>query len=304
MISNCGRLVPGIISLVVLLLFGPALLAQTPTGSIEGTVTDATGAVIPGATVTITEKATGRVINLTTNGSGYFDARALPPGQYTVKIAQQGFSPEVIENFRVEVGQVAGASVALKPGGTQEVVNVQANNEVQVDTVRHTVDGVITAQQIDQMPLNARNFLDLARLEPGVIVRDGGTIDPTKTFAFRTVGVSGRGGTGTRVQFDGIDVTDETVGTTTANVSDDAIREFQLSRSSFDLSTSLTTSGAVSVVTRTGTNGVHGSVFYFGRNQDFAASQASTRTLDENGHDKGNPLFHRHQVGFNAGGPC
>src|SRR5262249_19317878 len=101
----------------------------------------------------------------------------------------------------------------------------------------------------------------------------------------------------------GIDVTDETVGTTTANVSDDAIREFQLSRSSFDLSTSLTTSGAVSVVTRTGTNGVHGSVFYFGRNQDFAASQASTRTLDENGHDKGNPLFHRHQVGFNAGGP-
>jgi hypothetical protein len=288
---------------VILLLLAPALMAQAPIGAIEGTVTDATGAVIPGATVTITEKATGRVINLTSNGSGYFEARALPPGQYTVKIAQQGFSPEVIENLRVEVGQVASATASLKPGGTQEVVNVQANNEVQVDTVRSTVDGVITSQQIDQLPLNARNFMDLAKLEPGVNVRDGGAIDPTKTFAYRTVGVSGRGGTGTRVQFDGIDVTDETVGTTTANLSDDAIREFQLSRSSFDLSTSLSTSGAINVVTKSGSNQVHGGVFFFGQNQDFSALQSSTRQLDANGKDMGNPPFHRDQVGFNAGGP-
>src|SRR5262249_8407119 len=212
------------------------------------------------------------------------------------------FSPEVIENLRVEVGQVASASVSLKTGGTQEVVNVQANNETQVDTVRSTVDGVITSQQIDQLPLNARNFMDLAKLEPGVSVRDVGNIDPTKTFAFRTVGVSGRGGTGTRVQFDGIDVTDETVGTTTANLSDDAIREFQLSRSSFDLSTSLSTSGAINVVTRAGSNQVHGGVFYFGQNQDTNALQSSTRMLDANGTDQGNPPFHRHQVGFNAGG--
>jgi hypothetical protein len=303
MTPNCRRLVLGIVSFAILLLFSPRLLAQAPTGSIEGSVTDATGAVIAGAAVTITEKATGRVINLTSNGSGYFEARALPPGQYTVKIAQQGFSPEVIENVRVEVGQVANATVALKPGGTQEVVNVQANSEVQVDTVRSTVDGVITSQQIDQLPLNARNFMDLAKLEPGVNVRDGGTIDPTKTFAFRTVGVSGRGGTGTRVQFDGIDVTDETVGTTTANLSDDAIREFQLSRSSFDLSTSLSTSGAISVVTKSGGNQVHGGAFFFGQNQDFSALKSSTRQLDANGKDQGNPPFHRNQVGFNAGGP-
>ena len=303
MISTCRRLVAGIVSIVILLMLAPVLIAQAPIGSIEGTVTDATGAVIPGATVTITEKATGRAINLTSNSSGYFEARALPPGQYTVKIAQQGFSPEVIENLRVEVGQVANATVSLKPGGTQEVVNVQANNEVQVDTVRSTVDGVITSQQIDQLPLNARNFMDLAKLEPGVNVRDGGSIDPTKTFAYRTVGVSGRGGTGTRVQFDGIDVTDETVGTTTANLSDDAIREFQLSRSSFDLSTSLSTSGAVNVVTKSGSNQVHGGAFFFGQNQDFAALQTSTRILDANGKNQGNPPFHRDQVGFNAGGP-
>src|SRR5215510_6364734 len=296
MISNCRRLVLGIVSLAILLLPSPALLAQAPTGSIEGSVTDATGAVIPGATVTITEKATGRVITLTTHESGHFEARALPPGQYTVRIAQQGFSPEVIENLRVEVGQVANATVSLKPGGTQEVVNVQANNEVQVDTVRSTVDGVITSQQIDQLPLNQRNFMDLAKLEPGVSVRDGGNIDPTKTFAFRTVGVSGRGGTGTRVQFDGIDVTDETVGTTVANLSDESISEFQLSRSSLDMSTSLTSSGAINVATKSGGNSPHGAVFYFGRNQSMAAKQAASQEGD-------NDPFHRHQVGFNAGGP-
>lgn len=171
-----------------------------------------------------------------------------------------------------------------------------ASTDVQVDTARQTVDGVVTARQIEQLPQNARNFMDLARLEPGVIVQDGGAIDPTKTNAFRAVGVGGRGGTGTRVQFDGIDVTDETVGTTVANLSNDTVSEFQLSRSSFDLSTSLTTSGAINVVTRSGGNTVHGSVFYFGRNEKFAAKQSASQIGD-------NAPFHRHQVGFRAGGP-
>jgi len=299
------RLLVSVISLalVMMSLVPPLVAAQQPTGSIEGTVTDANGAVVPGAKVTITEKAKGRPISVIADSEGHFQARALPPGEYTVRIEQSGFGPAVFESLTVAVGQVANASTSLKPGGAQEVVNVSAGSEVQVDTVRHTVDGVIRGEQIDKMPLNARNFLELAKLEPGVIVRDGGTIDPTKSNAFRTVGISGRGGTGTRVQIDGIDVTDETVGTTTANISDDAISEFQVSRSSFDLSTSLTTSGAISVVTRSGGNQYHGSVFYFGRNQDFAATQAKTRQLDENGKDAGNPPFHRHQVGFRAGGP-
>src|SRR4029079_3941140 len=93
-----------------------------------------------------------------------------------------------------------------------------------------------------------------------------------------------------------IDVTDETVGTTVANVSNEAISEFQLSRSSLDMSTSLTSSGAISVVTKSGGNEYHGSVFYFGRNQVMAAKQTPSQTGD-------NDPFHRHQVGFRAGGP-
>src|SRR5262245_23214290 len=291
--------------LIVLLLLVLSLttFGQQPVGSIEGSVTDQNCALISGARVTIKEKTTGRVINIATNNDGYFVARALLPGQYTVRIEQQGFSPAVLEDVTVQIGQVANASITLKIGSAAATVEVAAATGAQVDISRQTVDGVVHKDQIEQLPLNARNFLELARLEPGVIVRDGGAIDPTKVNAFRTVGISGRGGTGTRVQFDGIDVTDETVGSTTANISDDAISEFQVSRSSFDLSTSLTTSGAISVVTRGGTNDLHGSVFYFGRNQDMAAAVSKTRIIGKDGKDQGNPPFHRHQVGFRVGGP-
>jgi len=284
----------GLFILVIALWSLPAY-AQQPTGSIEGVVTDQNGAVIAGATVSITEKATGRVITTTTNDSGFYVMRSLLPGIYSVKIEKSGFASGAIENVQVFVGQVANVSISLKVGGTEAVVEVTANTEVQVDTSRHNVDGVIKAREIDQLPLNARNFLDLAGLEPGVIVRDGGSIDPTKVNAFRTVGIAGRSGTGTRVQIDGIDVTDETVGTTTANISDDAISEFQVSRSSLDLSTSLSSSGAISVVTRSGGNELHGSAFYFGRNQKMSAKQGVSQTGP-------NEPFHRHQVGYRAGG--
>jgi hypothetical protein len=284
------------LAVLFLLALSLTAFAQQPVGSIEGNVTDQNGAVVAGAKVTIKEKTTGRVVSVTTNSEGFFVVRAMLPGHYSVRIEQQGFSTAVVEDLTVQIGQVANASVALKVGGAAATVEVAATAGAQVDVSRQTVDGVITKDQIEQLPLNARNFLDLARLEPGVIVNDGGMIDPTKVNAYRTVGVSGRGGTGTRVQFDGIDVTDETVGTTVANVSNDAISEFQLSRSSLDMSTSLTSSGAVNVATKSGGNSPHGAVFYFGRNQSMAAKQAPSQEGENN-------PFHRHQVGFNAGGP-
>ena len=121
----------------------------------------------------------------------------------------------------------------LEVGTTQEVVNVTAVSEATVDTTRATVDGVVTPRQIENLPLNGRNFLDLAQQEPGVQVRDGGDFDPTKN---QMVGVSmgGRSGRSTRIQVDGVDITDETVGTTTTNISNETIQEFQVSRSTLD----------------------------------------------------------------------
>ena len=108
---------------------------------------------------------------------------------------------------------MVNAPVALEVGRAADVVEVAAN-AVAVDTARQTLDSVIHEEEIKQLPLFSRNFLDLAALAPGVFSRDGNAIDPTKTFAYRAVGIDGKSGTGTRVQIDGIDVTDEAVGTT------------------------------------------------------------------------------------------
>ncbi|MFN2530811.1 MAG: carboxypeptidase regulatory-like domain-containing protein [Pyrinomonadaceae bacterium] len=280
---------------IVVLTLPRLLTAQTPTGSINGKVVDPNGAVVANATVRIIEKTTNRTITAQTNGEGFYEARNLPPGNYTVQVEQSGFSTATVENVIVQTGQVAKTDVSLAVGTVTNTVTVQGTEaQLQVDTTRQTVDGVVTAEKIQQLPLNGRNFLDLASLQPSVRVQDGGNIDPTKVNAYRAVSVNGSSGTGTRVQIDGIDVTDETVGTTTANISTDAVQEFQLSRSSFDLSTSLTTTGAININTRSGGNDFHGSAFYFWRNQKIGARRFD---FEEK------PISSRTQQGFRVGGP-
>ncbi|HKX84637.1 MAG TPA: carboxypeptidase regulatory-like domain-containing protein, partial [Pyrinomonadaceae bacterium] len=280
------------LSLAVLI---PAIVAQTPTGTIEGTVTDPNNAVLSGATVTITGATSGAVVTTTTNSEGFYSVRSLQPGSYNIKVEQAGFSTATANNIVVQVGLVARADIGLKVGSSGETVQVEiGSTDIQVDTTRQTVDGVITGRQITALPLNERNFLDLAVLQPGVTVVDGGVIDPTKVNAFRAVRVNGGSGTGTRVQIEGIDVTDETVGTTVANFSTDAVGEFNLQRSSFDLSTSLTTSGAVSIASRTGGNKFSGSGFYFKQDDKF---DARPNFVSEK------PEFNRDQMGYRFGGP-
>lgn len=281
--------------LACVVVFTSTAAAQTPTGSIEGVITDPSNSVVSGATVTITGATTGQTFTATANEEGFYSFRSLQPGVYSIKVEQQGFAVATGENIVVQVGQVARADVQLKVGSASETVQVDIGaTDIQVDTTRQTVDGVITDRQITALPLNERNFLDLAVLQPGVTVVDGGVIDPTKVNAFRAVRVNGGSGTGTRVQIEGIDVTDETVGTTVANFSTDAVQEFNLSRSSFDLSTSLTTSGAVSIASRTGGNRFTGSGFYFKQDDRFDARPLFVAEK---------PEFSRDQYGYRFGGP-
>lgn len=211
--------------LFVLLFLATLGFAQTPTGGIDGTVSDQTGAVIPGAKVVIAEVATSRNIPLTTNEAGRYSVRNLLPGTYSVTIEAPGFAKKRIDNIQVSSGQVFNGDTMLEVGKAEQLVEVSAQ-AVLVDTTRQTVDSVITEKEIKDIPLFSRNFLELAALAPGTTVRDGGAIDPTKSGAYRVVGVGGRSGTATRVQVDGIDVTDETVGTTVANFSPDSVHEF------------------------------------------------------------------------------
>ena len=151
----------------------------------------------------------------------------------------------------VLVGNTATVNVNLQIGQENEVIEVRGS-EMRVNTEQPTVQGVLTAQQIENLPVNGRNFLDLAQLEPGVQIQDAANFGLGKD-GFSSVSFGGRFGRAARIEVDGIDVSDEILGSTTTNIPASGIQEFQLSQSSMDLSTELTTSGAINVTTRSGT---------------------------------------------------
>ena len=274
------------------LLCSTLLLAQTTvgTGSIVGTVTDQSGAVVGGAKVAIINVATAQAIELTSNNSGYFSSGALSPGNYKVTVSSKGFST-LATNTSVQVGNTSTVNARLALGQESQTIEVQAT-QVQVNTEQAEVQGVLNSAQIENLPVNGRNFLDLAQLEPGVQIQDGQNFDPTKA-GYSSISFGGRFGRTARIDVDGVDVSDETVGTTTADIPASAIDEFQLSQSSLDLSNDLTSSGAVNVTTKSGTNTFHGEAFEFIRDHSFAANVPG-------GHDY---PFQRNQFGGKFGGP-
>ena len=255
---------------VFVLLSSAFLLAQTTvgTGSISGTVADPSGAVLDGAKVTITNIATNQVINVTSNSSGGFNSGSLVPGTYKVQVTMKGFST-VSQTVQVQVGNTATANAKLQVGQESTVIDVEASS-AEVNTEQATVQGVLTASQIENLPVNGRNFLDLAQLEPGVQIQDGQNFDPTKA-GYSSISFGGRFGRTARIEVDGVDVSDETVGTTTTDIPASAIQEFQISQSSLDMSTELTSSGSVNVTTKSGTNSYHGEAFGVFRDSAFSS---------------------------------
>jgi hypothetical protein len=255
---------------LTLTLVGVAYAQTTiSTGSIQGVVTDPAGAVVPGAKVTITGRATGQVISTTTSTSGLYNSGALIPGEYSVKVVAPGFQTAEL-HLEVKVGGAASGNVAMEIGQSTQVLVVSAEATT-INTEQATVQGVLTAEQIDTLPINGRNFLDLAQLEPGVQIQDGTNFDPTKV-GYSSISFGGRFGRTARISVDGVDVSDETVGTTTQDIASSSIQEFQISQSSMDLSNDLTSSGAVNVITRSGTNEFHGEAFYYLRDSRLGAS--------------------------------
>lgn len=276
-------------------LLTSAAFAQTTisTGSIVGTVTDTSGAVVQGARVTITGP-TGQIVSAVTNGQGGYSAGNLVPGMYKVRIEAKGFKTTQLP-LDVRVDNTANGSAKLEVGQESTVVDVQAS-EVQVNTEQATVQGVLNANQIENLPVNGRNFLDLAQLEPGVQIQDGTNFDPTKV-GYSSISFGGRFGRSARIEVDGVDVSDETVGTTTEDIPASSIQEFSVAQSNLDLSNELTSSGAVNVVTKSGTNSYHGEAFGIFRDHSIgSASLPHAPTLPS-------PYFQRNQEGASFGGP-
>ena len=278
--------------LLVLTAVG-ALLAQAPTGTIAGTVTDQSGAVVPNAKITIVNKDTGSTREMLAGTDGTFSAAVLPAGNYDVRAEAAGFR-QLVQPAIVETGTTTTANLSMLVGATKDVVTVEAL-AANINYDSNTIEGVVTRQQIDDLPLNGRSFLNLAQLEPGIQVTPA---NPAQFNAQFSVSVLGGPASRTAITVDGGNVRNPVEGGSGTNFSQEVVQEFQLSSTNFDLSTGITAFGAVNVVTRSGGNDFHGAGYFYFRDHNTAAYPS----LDRNPF-VANPFFARRQGGFRLGGP-
>lgn len=281
--------------LILLLVSAGVSFGQRLTGGISLRVTDPQGNAVPNVKAIVLSKEHGTKVEVTGTNEGEVTVPDLAPGEYEAAIQHEGFRKTTV-TLTVRIGVNTSLEIHLEVGAVSESIIVEANT-VTVDTSKSTVQGVIEAAQIDQLPLNGRNFLDLAQMAPGVQVVDGGSFDPTKN-QFAGVSVGGRSGRSTRIQVDGVDITDETVGTTVMNLTNESIEEFGIAQSSLDVSTDLTSTGAINIISRSGSNDIHGSGFGFWRRSDFAANNGPLDVLNPV-----KPVFSRDDYGGRLGGP-
>ena len=274
------------------LVLSLAAVAQLPTSTLNGTVTDPQGAVVAGAKVVIINAATGASRETATGSDGGFSVTDLTPGNYTVRINASGFAVSEFKEIHLDVGRALTLDVSLKIAKAGEVIEV-TGGEIAVNTTQSEVQGLIQSGAIENLPLNGRNFLDLAFLIPGN--RPAPRFDPTKT---NTVEVSSAGayGRGGNIIIDGADNNDEVVGGTLMNFPEDGLAEFQIA-TKFTAEVGRSSSSIINVATKSGTNDVHGSEYFFFRHK---ALQGLPATFDRRGPT---PRFAREQFGGSLGGP-
>jgi hypothetical protein len=275
--------------LVCCLLPAAPALAQPVVSTLSGRVTDPQGDPVPGASVTVTSATTAAAFGATTGTDGRFLLTMLPPGTYAADVRIDGFRPWRSPAVAVQVGQERHLDVQLTLGTLAEAVTVQAEGL----RMSASVDGVMSASHIETLPLNGRNFLELALLVPGN--QPTPTFDPTKSNSVlvSSAGQLGRGGT---VTIDGQDNNDDVVGGPLVNLPIDAVQEFQIATSRFGADLGRSGSSSINVVTRSGANQSHGTAAFFARD---ARWQARPATLDA---DATEPPFDRQQLSGALGG--
>jgi len=281
------------------LFLAAALHAQAPVAEIIGTITDPSGAVIAGVAVSVTNPATNLQRSTTTNQEGIYTVPALPPGVYNMKVEMQGFQTQARSGVELQVGQVARIDFALKVGSVSEVVEVSGAVPV-LQTETTELGTVIENKRILELPLNGRNYLQLASLIPGAT-----TNGPASSQGQQRMGGSRNqfalNVAGQRVHFnhytlDGLENTDPNFNTYLILPSLEALQEFKVEAGLFQAEYGRAIS-QINVSTRGGTNALHGSVFEFLRNAKLDAKNYFDRPNDPI------PPFKRNQFGFYVGGP-
>ena len=273
------------------------LLSQaTASGVIQGTVLDNSQAVIVGAEITATNTGTGAKRVVTTSATGDYRFDLLPAGKYSVQISKKGFGTSS-QSVELLVGQTNTVNATLNPGSANEVIEVQASAPL-LDVQKTSVSQVITPKEVEDLPLAGRDAANLAYLAPGVKATD--SYDPTKN-RYAVLSINGSDGRNINTTVNGVDNKDNTVGGAVMQLPLEAVQEFQISTQRFSAENGRSQGAAINMITKSGTNNYHGSVFGYFRN---SALDTNSKVPDgTGGYDLENPNYSRQFFGGSVGGP-
>jgi len=295
--KNLIRLTSG---LFIAIVCAAIVFAQTNRGGISGTVFDSTGAVVSGASVTITNVGTNHIVKLTTSTDGAFAATALDPVVYSVTVEAAGFKKAVVNNVKVDTATTANINVTLQPGGVETVIDVTADTPL-LNTVTGTPGQTITERQISEMPLNNRSVLDLV-LIAGNVSGVAGSEDPDLGQDIPAPGFNvningGRAGS-TSILADGANNTGVGLGRAIVTFSPDTVQEFTVQTANFSAEFGQTGGGVVNLTTKSGTNRFNGLAYWYHRNPALNAAPFTTNATNR-------PVSNRRQSQFGLiyGGP-
>src|SRR5438093_10831011 len=272
------RLIP---TVVVMAVLGAAALAQQTTATVTGTVTDPTGALVPGVTITVTNLATNGVRETKSGETGSYTLPFLPAGEYSVMAVAPGFQTQKIDRVTLQVQQTGRVDMQLRIGDVAETVNVEAF-AVALQTDNSTVGTVIDGAKIVDLPLNGRNFVQLAQLIPGVqagtpgsitVRRGRGSVGQTDSaYGSTAASANGSRDTANRFYIDGIEVMDYDAMTYSFSPSVDSLAEFKVQTSTYSAEYGGAPGGQVNMLTKSGTNSLRGTLWEFNRNDELTQS--------------------------------
>jgi hypothetical protein len=282
-------------------LIPASLAAQAVTGTILGTVTDDSGAILPGATVTITHTDTGLVRTVVSDGAGEFTAPSLPTGTYQLHAELQGFKAVTIPDIRLGVDQRLRFGVKLEVGAVSETITVVGSSPL-VQTSSSELGTTVDEEQIKQLPLNGRNFVSLTRTVPGVVRGiPGANIDGAGSLAWRasaSFSANGQRPRDNNYILDGVDNNETWLQTVVIFPAVDALDEFKLQTSTYSAEFGRSLGGVVNLQIKSGSNNLRGSVYEFLRHDKFDANN-----FFNNRAQRPKPPFEQHQFGGTLGGP-
>jgi len=268
--------------------------AQTATGAIQGTISDPSGASIAGAHITLTEEQTNQKRSETTDASGFYQFRALPPGAYRIEVEQSGFAKETVSNIPLQVAEIRTMNLSLKTGTLEQTVTVASQAEM-LQVADSGLSQVIDQTRVQDLPLNGRNMLQLTSLAAGALVSAKASATERQAYYGPGFSVGGQRDNANTVLVDGIEISGmELNNYPLAIPSLDAVQEFRVQTSNYSAEFGGNSGAAINVVTKRGTNDLHGVLFEFLRNNDIDARNFFSPSVT--------PL-HRNQFGFTVGGP-